>query len=86
MKTKELSRTVNTWDIIPKPHQAILFIGLTNSGRTTLAELIKKYQMGINNPAFTFDGKQYSLEGVITPKPTKIQTTTPRYYPSTNPN
>ena len=44
-----LSRTVNAWEVIPNSEKMIMLIGNNYTGRSTLAELIDKYQYGVNN-------------------------------------
>lgn len=40
---QSLTKTVNAWDSIPNCNKMILLMGYSYTGRSTFAELIKKY-------------------------------------------
>lgn len=41
-----VDKMVNIWSSIEKIKRSILFVGPSHSGRTTYAELLKKYRFG----------------------------------------
>jgi hypothetical protein len=57
-------------------------IGPSHTGRTTFAELIKKYRYNDPNPNLTYDAAKnnYNLDGVISNRAIKIQTIYPGVY------
>lgn len=75
-----INKIINSWFNITTKKRVIFLIGYSHTGRTTFAELIKKYQFGDSSDGLTFDAGKYNLEGVISPKAIKIQTTAPVIY------
>jgi hypothetical protein len=49
-----LSKTVNAWDTIPNSDKMVMLLGYNYTGRSTFAELIKKYQFGVKNESLIF--------------------------------
>lgn len=80
MEPQLLSRTINAWDMVGSSSKSVLFIGPINQGKSTLAELISRYQFGVDNPRLTFDKDKYILENVISSKSLKPQTVVPAVY------
>jgi polynucleotide 5'-kinase involved in rRNA processing len=56
-----LSKTINAWDSIYSSQKSIMLLGNSNTGRTTFAELINKYQYKITNKALIFEKDKYIL-------------------------
>ena len=81
-----LTKTVNAWNALPKHNRIVFLVGFSNTGRTTFAELTKRFQFGIINPALSFEKDKYQLENVISAKSIKIQTNLPVPYPSNGPD
>ncbi len=50
-----IDRIVNAGSNIGKLQRAILLVGPSHSGRTTYAELLKKYQYGTPSENLTYD-------------------------------
>lgn len=75
-----IAKLANGWHTLPKINNAVLLIGYGNTGRTTLAELVKKYKFNNPSPGLTFDSSKYNLENVIAAKSIKLQTTAPVLY------
>jgi len=59
-----------------------MLIGYCHTGRTTLAELIKKYYYNNPTPGLTYDNGKYILDNVISVKTIKLQTVVPVVYGS----
>lgn len=75
-----VAKTINTWHSLGTTRQAVLLIGPSHTGRTTLAELIRKHVYGVPHPNLAYDNGKYNLEGVISNKTIKIQTIYPVLY------
>jgi uncharacterized short protein YbdD (DUF466 family) len=75
-----VSRIVNSWNCLDRGEQSIMLIGPSHTGRTTFAELLRKYCYGEPSPALAYDNGKYNLEGVISSKSIKIQTAYPVLY------
>jgi septin family protein len=77
-----VAKTVNAWKTLGNLNQSVLLIGPSHTGRTTFAELVKKYLYDSPNAALLFDGAKsnYILEGVISSKSIKVQTAYPVLY------
>lgn len=56
-----LSKTVNAWDTIPPAHKMLMLIGYSYTGRSTFAELIKKYQFREDEGKLIFEKDKYIL-------------------------
>lgn len=84
MDTEYLGKVVNSWSRIGENNQSVLLIGYTNSGKSTFAELINKYQHGVKSEGLIFEKDKYLYEGVISAKSIKIQTVVPTIYRSHN--
>jgi hypothetical protein len=85
MEPQLLARTINAWDMVGNAPKSLLFIGPINHGKSTLAELINKYQFGVDNPRLTFDKDKYILDNVISSKSLKPQTVVPAVYRQAGP-
>lgn len=86
MSDVSVNKLINGWSILDKIPKSVLLIGYSNIGRTTLAELIKKYYYKNPTPGLTYEGGKYNLENVIAAKSIKIQTTVPAVYEANNGN
>jgi septin family protein len=76
-----VGKTINSWHSLSITRQAILLIGPSHTGRTTLAELIRKHVYGNPHPNLAYDNNgKYNLEGVISNKTIKVQTIYPALY------
>jgi ribosome-interacting GTPase 1 len=75
----EIPKAVNAWESLPSCDQSIVLIGFSNTGKSTFAELINKYVF-LNENHLKFEKDKYILEGVISAKSIKIQTTVPQLY------
>jgi ribosome biogenesis GTPase A len=80
MDSDTLARAVNAWDVVGRHQKTILFMGYTNTGRSTYLELINKYQHGVKSPGLVFEKDKYLHDGVISAKTIKIQTVLPAVY------
>jgi septin family protein len=75
-----VGKTINSWNNIDKLGKSILLVGPSYTGKTTFAELNKKYKYNDATPNLAYDNGKYNLEGVISNKSIKIQTVYPVVY------
>jgi hypothetical protein len=61
MSEVAFNRLINGWSILDKIPRAVLLLGYSNTGRTTLAELIKKYYYKNCTAGLTYEGGKYNL-------------------------
>jgi hypothetical protein len=61
MSDVSLDRLINGWSILDKIPTAVLLIGYSNTGRSTLAELIKKYYYKNGTAGLTYEEGKYNL-------------------------
>lgn len=85
MDNDSLEKDVNAWYRIGETKRSILLIGYSNSGRSTFAELLNKYEFGAKNEGLIFEKDKYIYEGIISAKSIKIQTVVPQVYLSPTP-
>ena len=61
MIDKTINKLVNGWTILDKIPKSVVLIGYSHTGRTTLAELIKKYYFKNPSNGLTYEGGKYNL-------------------------
>ena len=85
LMAEQVAKIVNAWNVLPSCEEAVLLVGLSNTGRSTIAELVNKFQHQKPNSGLSFEKDKYILENIISAKTTRIQTTVPTAYPSSDP-
>jgi len=75
-----ISNYINSWSIFEKLNRSVLLLGYGNTGRSTFAELIKKYYYKNKSNDLNYEKDKYVLDGIIAAKAIKLQTVNPVLY------